>query len=420
MSITKWKIFWNTGAQVIGRLVGAGTTFVVSLVIARAFGAQGYGDFAKITTYVALFYLLADFGMNAVYLRKAHELNESETNETNRNAWRELLGVRVVSSIVLMFLALAILVFLPQGVGQGYTAAVRLGIIVFLPTILFQAIITTANAAFQQRLRYDFSAVAIVVGSLVTIASVWTLVRIGAIGAVVGIEIGTLVTAGTSIFFVKKLSNMLHLTITRSALLSYFTQSLPLGLTLVFNLIYFRADHLILTLSRSTAEVGIYGLAYKVFEFPMAVPTFFMNSVYPLMVQEIRDKQKVISQKFTRFIKRSFFVLLITSLLSLFTLWMAAPLLSTIRPEFVQSVGALRVLSLGLPFFFLTSLTMWTMIALKRQKLLALIYGSSMIVNVFLNVWLVPQHGYMAAAWITVVSETLVLFASGAFVLRYL
>ncbi len=422
MSSTKWKVLWNTGAQIVGRVVGAGTTFAVSLLVARAFGAEGYGDFAKVTTYVALFYLLADFGMNAVYLRKAHESNESTTNQTNKTAWGELLGVRVVGSFFLIFLALVILVFLPQGVGQGYTAAVRLGIILFLPTILFQAIITTTNAEFQRRLRYDLSTVAIIAGSVVTIAGAWglvvsPLVNLGVVGAVGVIGVGTLVTAAAALLAVRKTGESLGLALRRSSLLSYLTQSLPLGMTLVFNLIYFRADHLILALTRSTAEVGVYGLAYKVFEFPLAIPTFFMNAVYPLMVKHTNGTNV---DELQRIVKKSLIVLLVGAVLLVGTLWISAPLLVNVRPEFAASVGALRVLSLGLPFFFLTSLTMWTMIALKRQVTLAVMYGGSMIVNVLLNAWLVPTHGYMAAGWVTVGSEALVLIASGVVLQRSL
>lgn len=393
MSGAKWKVLWNTSAQIVGRVVSAGTTFLVSLVLARAFGAEGYGDFAKVTTYVALFYLLADFGMNAIYVQRG-------------TSWGELLGVRVVGSVMLMFLAMAILVFLPQGVGQGYTAAVRLGIIFFLPSIVFQAIITTNNAEFQRRLRYDLATVAVVAGSIVTIAAVWILVGIGVIGAIGGIGAGAFITAATALLFVKKLGNSLQLAITRSSLLFYFTRSFPLGMTLVFNLIYFRADHLILTLSRSTAEVGLYGLAYKVFEFPLAIPTFFMNSVYPIMLVRQNDMKHLL--------KKSCTVLGLTSIVVSLALWVAAPLLSLVRPEFGHSVAALRVLSLGLPLFFLTSLFMWTLIALKKQALLVAIYGSSMLVNVFLNARFVPTHGFIAAAWITVISEAMVLLFSGA------
>jgi len=108
------------------------------------------------------------------------------------------------------------------------------------------------------------------------------------------------------------------------------------------------------------------------------------------------------------------------SLVSLSFMWFAAPLLSFVKSDFTASIGALRVLSLGLPFFFVTSATMWALIALKKQSALAVIYGVSMIVNVVGNILLVPTYGFMAAAWLTVISEGLVLILSGSLLVRAL
>ena len=55
---------------------------------------------------------------------------------------------------------------------------------------------------------------------------------------------------------------------------SLFIASFPLGLTLLFNVVYFHIDSIILTFTRTSAEVGIYGLAYKIFELPLVLPTF--------------------------------------------------------------------------------------------------------------------------------------------------
>ena len=99
-------------------------------------------------------------------------------------------------------------------------------------------------------------------------------------------------------------------------------------------------------------------------------------------------------------------------------LWIAAPLLRFGRPEFVQSVVALRVLSISLPFFFLSSLSMWVLITMKKQGILVPIYAVSMIANIGLNLVLIPLWGYMAAAWVTVGSEAFVLLLTGYFVMR--
>jgi len=189
---------------------------------------------------------------------------------------------------------------------------------------------------------------------------------------------------------------------------------LPLGLTLIFNLIYFKADALILSVFRPTSEVGIYGLAKSFFEFPLAVPTFFMNAVYPILLSAKRKAQSA------KLIKKSAIFLLIFSLLFSVICYLLSPYLVLIKSDFADSVLIFRILSAYLPIFFLSSLFMWTLIALGKQKLLVLIYGKVMIINLLLNLFLIPRFGYLAATIILGISELMVLGLTGGFCLEFL
>lgn len=395
----------NTLAQLVGKIIGAGTTFVVSLVIARQFGAVGYGDFVKVTTYVAFFFLVADFGVNAIYLQKP------------KGIWGALVGLRVFGSIVLIFLALAILSFLPQGTSQGYTPLVRFGIILFAPAIFFQALITTTNAVFQRELRYGFATAALFCGSAATLAILWLGVRGGLPTAIMvgtlALLVGSIITALVSLGFVSKLQ-LLTLSFSPKLLRQLLIPAVPLGLTLLFNLVYGHGDSVILTLTRQTTEVGIYGLAYRVFEVPLVIPTFFMNAVYPLLLKAKNDTREI-----KKLLKTSLLFLIGSSLLVTIGTWIVSPWLTLIQEDFAASVAALRVLSLGLPLFFVSAATMWALIALDKLWLLLGIYGLGMMLNIGLNIWLIPTYGYMAASWVTVVSEGAVLFVSCIVLLKY-
>ena len=399
-------------AQILGKMISAGATLIGSVLIARRFGVIAYGDFTKVITFVAPFYLIADFGMNAIYLQK-QSLETGKKSDTNDD-WSTLVTLRIAGSLILLFIAVGVLSFLPHGNNQGYTSLVRLGIILFAPTIVFQSLLTTANALFQKHLRYDLSAIAISTGATIGILLLWivTIVVSDALG--VTASIGAL---GIGSFVAMMVAYMLsHRYATRIAFqsfskhtLSFFVDAIPLGLTLIFNLVYFRIDSFILTLTRSTLEVGVYGFAYKIFEFPLAIPTFFMNAVYPLVLQTIRKNNGKISLSPPPLVVKSGRFLFISSLVVVLLFWFFSPLVSWVRPEFQASVAPLRVLSLGLPFFFLTSITMWTLVAYKKQSSLLGIYGLSMLGNILANILFIPVYGYMAAAWITVCSELCVL-----------
>jgi O-antigen/teichoic acid export membrane protein len=405
------RVFANTSAQIIGKIFSAGTTFVLTLVLARYYGANGYGEFVKITTFVGFFYLATDFGFNAIYIKNSHEAHDS--------FWGALVGLRILVSAVFIIFALGLLWFIPHGSTQGYTTMTRLGILFFLPSVVFQAMVTSANAVFQQKLQYRLATFSLIIGSVLTLFVLWITIvffpHIGIYTGILALLSGVLITALVSLSYASRFSP-LTISFHRNAVLRILIPALPLGFTLLTNLIYSHVDSVILALYRSTSEVGTYGFAYKIFETLLVVPTFFMNAVYPLLL----EAQKTSKNEFYTVARKALFFLFSSSVALFIFTWLASPYISFFNSEFAASVMYLRVLSLALPIFFVSSLVMWLMIILGHQWVLAKIYTLGMIVNITLNVWFTPRVGAMAASWITVGSEAFILCISCLFVIRFL
>lgn len=410
----RYAVAANTVSQLVGRVLSTIVMTIVSFLLARQFGANGYGDFVKITTYVGFFYLFADFGLNAAYVQGSIEANAPATDT---KGWRQLFGLRLVWSVFLVGVAFFVLSLFPEGSGQGYTPLVRLGILFMTPVIVAQAATTTTNAYFQKILRYDLATIAQNAGSVVTLVTalyflLFTHVN-GAYLGVIAVFAGSFVTVVFALYYVRKFHGAVLPLFSLKHMVRDFGKTLPLGLTLIFNLIYFHSDSVVLTLTRSTHEVGVYGLAYKVFELPLVFPLFFINAIYPILVKAGRSKSSSPQNIFWQ----SMWFLLGSSLVALIGLWIAAPLVALVRPDFVDSVEPLRILLLGLPIFFVTALLMWVLIAQKQPWKLLVIHTIAMCINVGLNIVFIPMYGYIAAAWITGASELFILITSFALVL---
>lgn len=399
----------NTVSQLLGRVSSTMTTTLISLGLARWLGADGFGDFVKITTYVGFYYLFADFGLNALFIQRASRGNET----THRVEWQRLFGLRIGISTILMVVAIGILQLVPFGLTSGYTQAVRTGIIVALPLILFQSLITTANAWFQLQLRYDQATAAQVIGSVVQLATFGVCLiavsQVGVFAGVIALVAGSLCTVVCSLIYVRSDNNAITPRIDLGHMKRLLVQAFPLGITLFFNLIYFHVDSVILTLTRSTAEVGIYGMAYKVFELPLVLPIYVMNALYPLMVRRLSS---------TRLLFRSLIVLVITAVCLAVALWFFAPFITIIKADFSASIEPLRMLVVWLPVFFLSAYVMWVLIAKQLVWQLAGIHGSAMVLTIVANAVYIPIYGYRAAALITGLSELYILVISSA-VLMY-
>lgn len=398
----KFKIAANTIYQLIGKAITTATTLIATIFIARTYGPQNFGNFTLITTYVALFYLIADFGFNAIVLEKIQNQN------TKKEYFKTLLGLRLFWSFILVFLSISFLSLLPQT--HGFNGAVRIGIIIFSLSIITQSLSTTANIIFQNKLRYDQASIALFAGSLLNLILIifFTTHNAPLIFIIISFLLGNVLTSLTSLFLSKKTDSEIDLlpSFDFSKFKEIFISAIPLGITLVFNLIYFRADTFILALTRSQEEVGNYGLAYRFFEAVLVLPTFFMNSLYPLFLSVKNNPESL-----KKIVSKSFKILLIISTFTTIVLLIIAPNLISISggAMFDQSTTALRLLSLSFPSFFLSALYMWLLITLGKRKTLAIVYGISMILNIVLNIIFIPIFGIPAAALTTLFGETIIL-----------
>lgn len=389
------RVLRHASYQAVAKTVTAGVGFLATVIIARSFGVVGYGDFTKITAFVGIFYWLSDFGLNAVFLRK----------DRTGSHFKDLFYLRLLIAVgvIAVVNGIAYASSFNDRLSQSFPGSIRLGIAIYSFSLLAQSLITTAGAAFQKTLRYQLHMGATVVGSLIYLALLVVFVQTGKPLSFILFSYiaGTLITGIVAIFWTKEklFPPGLHLPF----VVPLLKESLPLAMTLLFSLVYFRADVIILSLYRKTAEVGAYGLSYKFFDFLIALPLFLSNVVYPTMLVH---KEKY--PNFFPFLSRTAFFYLAVSLLITAICWLSAPLLVLVKADFLPSVVSFRLLALSLPLFFLSSLFQWALIALEKQGYLLRVYILSTALNVLLNLVFIPFYGYTAAAVITGVSELFV------------
>ena len=405
-------MFYNAGAQILGKGFTAGATLVVTLLVGRSLGPAGFGDFTKIFVFVGYFYTFADFGLNSIYIAKSNLKNE-------KALFRVLVSLRLVMALVFVALALLVGFFLPYNTAEntGFGPLVKIGIAIASVTILTQGLYTTANAFFQKKLRYDLSTIAAVSGAIMILLAAFAISLKG--GSVTQFAqayvLGGIVTVFVAyLILYKKWQIFVLPKIDWRAFLNYLSKSWPVGLALILNLLYFRVDVLILAWVRQPEEVGIYGLAYQFFESSLAIPIFFVNAIYPLL-------SNVYKQNISKFYKDfKFWVLVLLAIsvaLSIFLILVSFLIPFIYDFRFAPSKAPLVILASGIPFFFLSALLWHVLIIYDKQKNLVLVYGAGALFNLVANLIFIPKFGYIAAAVNTVVSEAFILLLLAVIVL---
>jgi len=144
-------------------------------------------------------------------------------------------------------------------------------------------------------------------------------------------------------------------------------------------------------------------LAYKFFDFLIALPLFLSNAVYPFLIKEKSNRQLFFGAT-----GKYFLVFLLFSVVVMIPFWFISPLFTLVKADFAASIFPFRILLLSLPFFFTTSLLQWALITLGEQKYLMLVYFFCTLINIILNIIFIPQFSYIASATITLISEGIV------------
>jgi O-antigen/teichoic acid export membrane protein len=85
--------------------------------------------------------------------------------------------------------------------------------------------------------------------------------------------------------------------------------------------------------------------------------------------------------------------------------FMLTPGLNGLLHLFPQSEPALRILALGIFFMFISNTFIAALNAIDKQALFTLAAGASLVINVVLNIALIPTLGYIGASWATVLTE---------------
>jgi len=393
------KIASNTFYQIIARIAATGSSFFITLFIARHFGLNGYGDYAKVTAYISIFYLFVDLGLNSMFLQK----------EDMHLRFRDLFYARILLSLVVVAVANIIGFVLPYNSIShiGFSPMVRIGIAIFSATLITESILFSASAVFQRKLIYKSFMLATIIGSFLTL---FLVILFGILGfSIVFTFIAFVIGASVEVWFslVYTEEKLFPVSLENRFIKSLFYETLPVALMLIFNMIYFRIDMIILSFYTTSANVGLYDVAYRVFDFLIALPLFLSNVLYPKLLQEEKNNRNVKS-------KLIMYVLLFTLLgvIVAIPVWFVCPIIfSLIKEEFVPAVIPLRILLTSLPLFFATNIMQWILLSKKKQIALAYIYASLMLSNIVLNILFIPQFGYVASAIITGVSEALVAVA---------
>jgi O-antigen/teichoic acid export membrane protein len=193
--------------------------------------------------------------------------------------------------------------------------------------------------------------------------------------------------------------------------------ALPIGLASVLIFAYGRIDQILVFELAGARDAGLYGAAYRVLTQGALIPVALITTLFPIMTAARADVERL-----KRAAQGAFDYLAMLALPAIaFALVEAEPFMRGLfGAEFSGSAPALRILMLALVPIYLSYLVAALVFVLDEQWRFVRYTAIGLALNVVLNLVLVPELGFIAAAWITVLTEGLVVALGLSLVLRRL
>lgn len=400
----------------IGSLLGAGCAFLTQVVLARELGPSNFGTFSAALATTNLLAPLAGFGIAAYWLKVF--------GEEGWKATRWLAGSFKFVALSTLIVLLLLISWAILGPNDTLTTTLLL---ILTTYILGQVAVELVSSKLQLEEHYISLAfwqfLPHLARLLLVAMLVYTMTNVSnpqiAAYAYGGVSLLFLIVGSAFLyqmhqgkFFLKGHENTTKPTkqdnLNFPSMFHVAAQSWPFGLAGVFYLIYFQSDIILLKYLSSAESAGIYNVAFVI----MAAVYLFPSVIYQkFMLPKIHRWAHHDRERFYYSYRIGNVLMLGFGLVTMLILWVVVPWIIPFLfgSEYHGAIVLLMILSLAVPIRFLATSIGSTLVTQDHMQRKVRYMGIVAVLNIILNLALIPTFGAIGAAITTVFSDIVLL-----------
>lgn len=395
----KRQIAYNTTVQLAGKALCILISTVIVMLLTRYLGPSGYGQYNIAITFVGFFIVLADLGVYQIAVREM-----AQKAEEREKILGNVFVYRFFSALFVFLFAFLVGLLMP------YENLVKLAIGIVAIQSFLGILTGSLISIYQVNYRMDLPALAEVLSRGLFLALVFGAIYfkfnlLGIFWFLVLVNFFNLLLVYLQSRPFLKLKPQVSLLYLKN----FLKESLPMGLVVILSMIHFKSDTIILSLFKPSFDVGIYGASYRVYENLFLIPTIFIGLLFPKFSELfLKDKDHL-----KRILQRAIDLLILAVFPTVVFFFLFAPLIILViaGKDFSLSIPPLRILLLTLFWIFLTIPLTNLLVAAKKQRELIKVFGIMAILNIMLNLFLIPRFSFIGAAWATFFSNFFVFLS---------
>ena len=388
----------NTVLQTLGHVVALGVAAGSAALLTRYLGVRAYGTFSLLTVVLVLPVTVLNGSLDTLAVRHLSAADGDPSFLHNVLA----LKIALASCVAVLVAAIAAVAPLES--------ALRAALALVSISIVASGIQGTVLTVEQARMRFRLPVLVDVGGRALTLLVIAALV-LAPRPAGSSTRVTLVVAAGAAaslvwlvVTVVARRGNVpLRLQRDAGVWRSLLRAGGPLALLSVLGLVNYRLDVVVLAALAGVRDVGIYAVATRVVDTALPLAAFFVAAAFPVLSADVSlplaDRQ--------RRARRAAEFLLLASLPMAVGGCVFAPFLVRVvaGPAYADAVLPLRLLLASLPLSYLSTFLVFMLVAADKQRKVVPLMIASILVNLVLNVALVPRYGYNGSAVATLASE---------------
>lgn len=379
-------------SEIVSKVLG----FFYVMYTARYLGAEGFGILSFALAFTGIFGVFSDLGLSLLTVREVARDKSLAGKYLGNIAVMKIFLVIIVLGLIT--LTINLLGYPEQTIKVVYLVA--LSIIFNTFSGMFYSIFQAYEKMEYQSLGQILSSVLVLLCTLLVISQGFDIVGFAWIYFIVSmIVLGYAFAVCAWKFVLPKIE------IDWSFWKATIKEALPFFLSAVVGIIVFKVNIIILSMMKGNIVVGYYSAAYRLFETLMFIPVTFVGSIYPILSKFYVSSQKSLKLAY----QKSFKYLSIMGLpIAVGTTLLADKIILIIyKSEFSQSTIALQILIWAVPIIFLTYMFGTMLTSINRQLLLLKINFICMLLNVGMNLILIPKYSFIGISVATVITSLL-------------
>ncbi len=387
------KVLKNIYWAVLGKIINILSGLFVGILVARYLGPENFGLMNYVISYVTLFSILANFGLDNIEIREL-----SKSNDNKNVILGTAFSIRLAFSIVTILLILITLMLFES---DRFT-------FLMVMTYSISLIMGTLNV-----IRNYFTSIVLneyVVKTEITRTIIGASIKI--ILLVYHFSLGWFIIASAFDFLLigggylfsyrKKIGSIIEWKFDNRIARHLIKESFPLLLSGTAIVIYQRIDQVMIRNMIDNAAVGQFSVASKITEIAIFIPTVIAQTVTPLLVKANHENYDLYLHKRQQFMDIMVWSAFIISLVMSLSAYPVIKILFGVK--YIHAIPVLQIMAWKTMFVALFAASGQIIIIEGIQKYAALRNVVGCAISVLLNLILIPISGIIGSAIATILT----------------